>query len=261
MSEKLANTERHLDVAKSHSLKAEDKTDELKQLNRSIFRPVITFNKDAKRAAQERKIQERYDDERSEREKAMMDIRETQNRLGRATTYGRGGDDDEEGIGGRKLSAVQQAARQEQRKRYQFEATASDDEMEDEIDNNLDEISDMTKRLKMLGSAMGEELDKQNNRIETIEGKTVNLDNRVFRNTEKVSCFVELQYMVSNVPISPTAQAHQVAVSSVITLRCWFHKCSNNICPRRRQVSLDSSGCNIIASFNGHVHSVTDAAL
>lgn len=173
-------------------MKAEDRTDELKQLNRSIFRPVITFNKDAKRAAQERKIQERYDDERSEREKAMMDIRETQNRLGRAATYGRGGDDDEEGIGGGsgRLTAVQQAARKEQRKRYQFEATASDDEMEDELDNNLDEISEMTKRLRTLGSAMGEELDKQNNRIEVIEGKTVNLDNRVFRNTERVSFMV-----------------------------------------------------------------------
>ena len=56
--ESLANTERHLDVAKGHSMRAEDKTDELKQLNRSIFRPVITFNKDAKRAAQEAKIQQ-----------------------------------------------------------------------------------------------------------------------------------------------------------------------------------------------------------
>ena len=58
-------------------MRAEDKTDELKQLNRSIFRPVITFNKDAKRAAQESKIQERYEEEREEREKAMLDIRQT----------------------------------------------------------------------------------------------------------------------------------------------------------------------------------------
>ncbi|KAI0274673.1 synaptosome-associated proteinsynaptosomal-associated protein 25 [Gloeopeniophorella convolvens] len=183
-SEKLANTERHLDVAKSHSQRAEDKTDELKKLNRSIFRPAITFNKDGKRAAQESKIQQRYDEERDEREKTMMDIRETQNRLGRATTYGQ----DDEGIGSGRLpkTATQQALRQEQRKRYQFEATASDDELEDELDDNLDEISDMTKRLKALGSAMGQELDKQNNRIERIEEKTVSLDNRVFRNTERL---------------------------------------------------------------------------
>jgi hypothetical protein len=187
IAEKLANTERHLDVSKTHSQRAEDKTDELKQLNRSIFRPVIHFNKDSKRAAQESKIQERYEEERGEREKAMTDIRETQNRLGQASSYGR--EEAEVGVGpnGRRTkTATQQALQQEQRKRYQFEANASDDELEDELDDNLDGISDVAKRLKALGMAMGQELDNQNNRIERIEEKTVNLDNRVFRNTERV---------------------------------------------------------------------------
>ncbi|KAH9968935.1 hypothetical protein BC827DRAFT_1166631 [Russula dissimulans] len=186
-SEKLANTERHLDVSKTHSLRAEDKTDELKKLNRSIFRPAITFNKDAKRAAQEAKIQQRYEEDRAEREKAMGDIRESQNRLGQASAYGQR--EEEAGIGAdgkRMKSAVQQARQKEQRKRYQFEATASDDELEDELDDNLDQISDVTKRLKALGTAMGQELDNQNNRIEHIEEKTVSLDNRVFRNTERL---------------------------------------------------------------------------
>jgi protein transport protein SEC9 len=184
--EKLANTERHLDVSKTHSQRAEDKTDELKQLNRSIFRPVIHFNKDAKRAAAEAKIQSRYEEERDEREKAMMDIRDTQNRLGQASTYGQQEEDAVGPNGRRTKTATQLALQKEQRKRYQFEATGSDDEMEDELDDNLDEISDVTKRLKALGSAMGQELDRQNNRIERIEEKTVNLDNKVFRNTERV---------------------------------------------------------------------------
>lgn len=184
-TEKLANTERSLDVAKGHSQKADDKTDELKQLNRSIFRPVITWNKDSKRAAQESKIQARYDEEREEREKAMMDIRESQNRVGRAATYGQ----DEEGIGGRsgQKNESQIAAMRAQRSRYQFEAAASDDEMEDELDGNLDEIGDIAKRLKAMGTAMGQELDNQNKRIERIDGKAVGLDNRLFRNTERVS--------------------------------------------------------------------------
>lgn len=167
-------------MSKGHSQRADDKTDELKQLNRSIFRPVITFNKEAKRAAQDAKIQQRYEDERDEREKALADIRDSQNRLGQASV--------QEGIrpNGRNKTAAQQALQREQRKRYQFEATASDDEMEDELDDNLDEISDVTKRLKALGTAMGQELDQQNSRIERIEEKTVSLDNRVFRNTEKV---------------------------------------------------------------------------
>lgn len=186
-SEKLANTERHLDVSKTHSQRAEDRTDELKKLNRSIFRPVIHFNKEARRRAEEEKIQARYEEERDEREKAMMDTRETQNRLGKASAYGRGEEEDGVGPNGRRnKTAAQQALQKEQRKRYQFEATASDDEMEDEIDDNLNEILDVTKRLKALGSGMGEELDRQNNRIERIEEKTVNLDNRVFRNTERL---------------------------------------------------------------------------
>jgi hypothetical protein len=174
-------------VSKTHSQRADDKTDELKQLNRSIFRPVIHFNKDAKRAAQEAKIQQRYDEERDEREKSMKDIRETQNRLGQASAYDQREDGIEAGPTGRRtMTAAQMALQKEQRQRYQFEATASDDELEDELDGNLDEISDVAKRLKALGTAMGQELDNQNNRIERIEEKTVSLDNRVFRNTERV---------------------------------------------------------------------------
>lgn len=179
-------------MSKTHTLRAEDQIDELKKLNRSIFRPAITFNKDAKRAAQEAKIQQRYEDERSEREKAMMDIRDTQNRLGRATTYGQQDEDeriqtDSGGSSSSRFRTVEQlAARKEQRKRYQFEAGGSDDELEDELDDNLDEISKATKGLKALGMAMGQELDAQNSRLDVIADKALSLDNGVFRQTERV---------------------------------------------------------------------------
>ncbi|KAK2461891.1 hypothetical protein APHAL10511_006354 [Amanita phalloides] len=182
-SEKLANTERHLDISKGHSERAGDKTDELKQLNRSIFRPVIAFNKEAKRLAQEEQIRSRYEEERLERERAMVDIRETQNRLGRAATYGR---TDDEGINRGPRTAQQLAAKKEQRMRYQFEGGASDDELEDQIDENLDEISDATKRLKALAMGMGQELDSQINRIGRIDDKTLNLDTKVLMNTERL---------------------------------------------------------------------------
>lgn len=180
--ERLANTEQHLDVSKGHYSRANDATDELKQLNKSIFRPVITFNKDRKRREAEQRVQDRYDDERLEREKAMMDVRDTQNRLGRAATYGRGGDeDDEELLGsgsrfGRQRSGEQIQQRKEQRKRYQFEAAASDDELEDEMDDNLDEIGEAAARLRTLGLAMGGELDAQKDRLDNMGGKTDGLD-------------------------------------------------------------------------------------
>lgn len=222
-AEKLANTQRHLDVAKTHTLRAEDQIDELKKLNRSIFRPAITFNKEAKRAAQEAKVQQRYEDERREREKAMMDIRDTQSRLGQATTYGQ--QDQGEGIqtnsGGfgssRFKTADQLAERKEQRKRYQFEAGASDDELEDELDGNLDEISRVTKNLRALGTTMGQELDAQNNRLDVIADETTRLDSGVFRQTERVRLHSSLQFGI-NTPSSSRGSSRDLP-SRCITSR------------------------------------------
>ena len=121
----------------------------------------------------------------------MSDIRETHDRLGRAQAYGQDGN-------ARYKTEAQLATRKEQRKRFQFDATASDDELEDEIDDNLNEISDMTKRLKALGSAMGQELDRQNERIEVITQKTDSLDNRIFRNTKKVRYRNVCQVILTN---------------------------------------------------------------
>ena len=191
-TEKLANTERYIDQGKLHALRAEDKTDELKKLNRSIFRPAITFNKDAKRAAQEAKVAARYDEERASRERGMADVRESKNRLGQATSYGvrQGEGEDEfgeENIGRRRIrSPEEQRNRQESRKRYQFEKTASDDELEDEMDDNLDEIGDAAKRLKAIAMAAGEELDRQSDRIDNIATKTGKLNNRVDSTTDRV---------------------------------------------------------------------------
>lgn len=187
LTDKLASTERHLDVSKGHSARAADKTEELRQLNRSIFRPVIHFNKDAKRAAEEAKVQQRYEEERAERERAMMDMRQTQERLGRAANYGRQGDEGIGAPGGRRIKTQSEVdLRKSQRQRYQFDATASDDELEDELDDNLDEIHAVTKRLKALGSAMGQELDDQNKRIDRITSKADDLDNKIFSNTQAV---------------------------------------------------------------------------
>lgn len=193
-SEKLANTERYVDQGKLHAARAEDKTDELKKLNRSIFRPAITFNKDAKRAAQEAKVAARYDEERMNRERAMGDVRDSQNRLGRAAGYqgqtaSNDYEDDGERIGGSRgggRSAGSQRQRQDARKRYQFEATASDDELEDELDDNLDEISRATKGLKAIALAAGEELDRQNERIDNISNKTSKLNMRVDVTTNRL---------------------------------------------------------------------------
>jgi protein transport protein SEC9 len=157
----------------------------------------------------------------------MMDVRETQNRLGRAATYGRGGEDeeDEEGIGRRRYKTSEQlATRKDARKRYQFEATASDDEMEDELDDNLDEIARATKGLNLLGRAMGEELDSQNDRIGKIDAKTRELDERVYTATMAVRKFRTRYILLSEPDI--TAQKDLTEQYAGV----WFVALWNIIC-------------------------------
>ena len=133
----------------------------------------------------------RFQEELDDRQLAMQDIRETQNRIGRTQTYGRSGDDgdDGEGIGRRQMTSGEMRLRKEERSRYQCEATASDDELEDSIDDDLDQIAGVAKNLKALGLAMNTELDSQNNRLERISDKTDKLGMRVQLNTAKVSRF------------------------------------------------------------------------
>ncbi|CAE7224308.1 unnamed protein product [Rhizoctonia solani] len=196
-SEKIANTERHLDLAKGSHDRAEDRTSETEKLNQSIFRPRFTFNKEAKRRKEEQRMLDRHELERLEREKAAVDVRETRDRLGRAGSYGRGVvggaevdtyGDGEEGIVTRppKFSSEQQQARQAARARYQFEATASDDELEDELEDNLDEIHDVAKRLKGLAEASGQELDTQNPRLGRISNNADKLDAKIMHTTGRL---------------------------------------------------------------------------
>ncbi|WVN89100.1 uncharacterized protein L203_104316 [Cryptococcus depauperatus CBS 7841] len=177
-SERIANSERYLDMAKANNQRAEDKAAELKQLNRSIFRPVIVWNKDAKRQAEEDKINERHAMERVDRAKAIMDVSDTRKRLGAAA--------DPSPYGSSEPAAGVQKARKNARARYQYDATASDDELEDELDQNLDETYEITKRLKNLASAMGDEVKGQNERLGRVTDKTENLEFAVMKNTERL---------------------------------------------------------------------------
>lgn len=188
-------------MAKYNSMKAADKVDELKQLNKSIFRPVIVFNKDKKRAAQEQKLLSRHNEARDERERNAAEVRATQARIGNVAMsshgggsgygddgYGQGGD---EGLaapvrGGGYRTQQQDSVRKEQRKRFQFEATGSDDELEDELDDNLDGIANAVANMKKLGLAMGQEVDRQNDRLKKFEVKVDDAEQRVVTNTNRV---------------------------------------------------------------------------
>lgn len=155
-SDKLANTERHLDMSKAHAGRADDNTAEINRLNRSIFRPNIGFNKKAKRDAEEARILNRHIEEREEREAVRAEALRTQNRVDQelggpgSGRFGAGRFGlDRFGGGNKKEDPAK--AKMSQRSRYQFEATESDDELEDELDNNMDEIGQLSGRLNRLG--------------------------------------------------------------------------------------------------------------
>lgn len=110
---------------------------------------TVTWNKAGKRDKEEQRILARHNAEKAEREETRRDQFESRQRID--STY-RGMDRDAENAAGAKMRAK---ARGAERGRYQFEATASDDEVEDEIDSNLDEMSSVVGRLKALATTAG----------------------------------------------------------------------------------------------------------
>lgn len=191
-SEQLGMTERHLQVSKGYIRRADDNTADIKTLNRSIFIPAITFDKSKKRAEQEAKMARRYEEERTERETTMNNIREAHERVANVTRGGRSdgppGDDDESfGGGGRFRTPQQMAARRAQWAKYQ---TRDDDEednaMEDEIATNLDELSLGIGRIKAIALAQGEEVKRQNAQLEQLHRTVGDVDQRLAASTERM---------------------------------------------------------------------------
>lgn len=113
--------------------------------------------------------------EREDRLNALKDVQDTRQRLGEASRGGAGGG-----------PSNRMRDRAEARSRFQFEQTASDDELEDELDENLDETLEVARRLNSLAKGMGGEVDKQNQRIGRITDKTDDLDIKVQLNTNRL---------------------------------------------------------------------------
>ncbi|KAF7331713.1 Protein transporter SEC9 [Mycena kentingensis (nom. inval.)] len=167
-SERLENTDHHLDVTKNHLKRAEDKTEELRKLNRSIFIPAITVDQSAKHHAREFKTQRSYEEKRAQREQGRIDARVRLNAESNA------------------VPSSSRSSSRSDRKRFQFEATASDDELEDELDGNLDEIYSLAKTMKALGTNMNSELERQNGVIAGIEDKAGKVDGRMHISTVRL---------------------------------------------------------------------------
>ncbi|KAH0614516.1 uncharacterized protein H6S33_000152 [Morchella sextelata] len=169
--ERLHNTEKNLDVAASHNRIAEQKARELKTLNGSMFAVHVSnpFNSTKRAQEEERRILERHQSDREERDKTRQFGFESRNHVGKAL----GGS----GAGGPgKMPGKMSLA---ERSKYQFEGDESDDEKEREIENNLDALGSVTGRLRNLAMATSQEVDRQNAQIDKIIKKSDRVDDQI----------------------------------------------------------------------------------
>ncbi|KIX01756.1 uncharacterized protein Z518_09483 [Rhinocladiella mackenziei CBS 650.93] len=166
--ERMHNTDRNLDIGNNHINIAEDKTKELKTLNRSMFAVHVNnpFTAKDRRARRDEQIMERHHAEREAREATREAAFKSTQRMNQNF---KGLDD--------ASSGPRTKASLAERAKYQFEADSEDDAMEDEIDRNLDELTGAAKRLNLLARATGEEVEAQNQLIQNIAEKASFLNN------------------------------------------------------------------------------------
>ncbi|RVX72498.1 hypothetical protein B0A52_03688 [Exophiala mesophila] len=175
--ERMHNTDRNLDIGNNHINVAEDKTKELKTLNRSMFAVHVNnpFTAKDRKARRDEEIMDRHHTERMHREATREAAFKTSQRMNQNF---KGLDD--------VSSQPKQKSSLAERAKYQFEADSEDDAMENEIDRNLDDLSGAAKRLNLLARATGEEVEQQNQLIQRIAEKSDRFDDRLHYQTEKL---------------------------------------------------------------------------
>ncbi|KAK6339831.1 Protein transport protein S9 plasma membrane t-SNARE [Orbilia javanica] len=176
--EKLHQTELNLDMAKNHGYRAEDQAAHLKRLNRSMFVPVAgsPFGRQARADKEEEKIMERHRIAREERE--------------RVQAAGMQGQQQVKG-GLRPMGAPAMAPRQKmslaEKAKFQFEADAEDDAMEEEIDDNLHQLGGAIGRLNLLAKTQNQVVQDQNKTIERLNQKSEAVHQQIDRNTHRIN--------------------------------------------------------------------------
>jgi hypothetical protein len=166
LTEQLINVERQLDITELHTQRAAEKTDELKRLNRSIFRPNFKNPFTSKKRAEQELARKQQEHEEYMKKRAELHTADyqTKQRINNAisNSYASGN------------RGAYQSARErygDESSRYLFED--EDPSVEREIDENLNILSDSMNRLKMMGTAMRDELTSQNERLRRTEQKVV----------------------------------------------------------------------------------------
>lgn len=167
-------------MSKAYSDKAANSADELKQLNRSIFIPVVS--NPFRRKERERKELERMQSDHAEHMAERDNIRQFEyesnariQETARANNNMNGGRSERRGRS------------EADRRRYQFEEDDEDDALEDELDENLDLLGGAVGRLKNMAITMNTELDSQNKALDKTMDKVDPLSRKLIATTDKLN--------------------------------------------------------------------------
>lgn len=181
---RLARTERNVDAALVMSRTAEKSTKELDKINSSMFSGMFgpgkrTLNK------RDAETLEQYQEDKIEREKTAKSAYQSEQQM--ETTF----NDLAANKNQRALGATRNAA---ERSKFVFKDDESDDELarqdeddEDQINEGIDDLTDIVGKLKGAAIGMGGNLTTQNERLDRLAGKTDAVDDRVRMNREKLS--------------------------------------------------------------------------
>lgn len=169
-------------MSKAYSDRAANSAEELKQLNRSIFIPVVSnpFNRKEKKKRELEALQKDHAEHMAERDNIRQFEYESNTRIQETARANQGLREGQQGGGRRGRSEAD-------RKRYQFEEDSEDDAVEDEIDQNLDLLGGAVGRLKNMALTMNTELDSQNKTLSKTIDKVDPLTNKLIATTDKLN--------------------------------------------------------------------------
>lgn len=161
-SEQLSNIETRLESTSAQAKVSDAKADHLKSLNRFFMIPSFGGKKAKKREEQASIERKQYE---AKLEEARMNREQQSRRQARDIANGRSS----------------------QTRFHTTPANIERDNVEEEIDSNLNDISSGLARLKMMSQTMNTEITQQNGRIDNIQDRTEKTNARIVNTTNKVN--------------------------------------------------------------------------
>ncbi|KAI9299148.1 hypothetical protein K502DRAFT_310474 [Neoconidiobolus thromboides FSU 785] len=172
-SEKINSVERQMDIANKQADMALNKSAELKKINNSMF-SIFSFKNPFKNEAKEKEKIERLKQEHEEQIKKEDELRQANyqanERVNSALKNNKPVNHQGSNQGSYKGNANGQ---------YNFEEDEEGMKIEQEIDGNLDLISSTLGNLKNMSLAMSNELDIQNNKLDSINKNATEVQTKV----------------------------------------------------------------------------------